>query len=219
MTAIGFFMLISHALLKISPYYYLIIIRCLLCLSYPIVFVILYYYYIAAEASCRLRFGPHVNWIGQFDIDEYLIPMGNHTTILPVLDQLDKEDKKIVSLGSWRAWPRLQYIEQPTNTEQNRFDLKIPQNTTILQAYNCDRQPPGQKNSQMPAEKQLYRPEYVLQHFVHYSAATVLSEMNKTEYKKQGFGWKGRAFPDARQRFINELTEGLMIHTKAVASQ
>ena len=30
----------------------------------------------AAESSCRLRFGPHVNWIGQFDIDEYLVPMG-----------------------------------------------------------------------------------------------------------------------------------------------
>lgn len=28
----------------------------------------------AAEASCRLRFGPHVNWIAQFDIDEYLVP-------------------------------------------------------------------------------------------------------------------------------------------------
>ena len=28
----------------------------------------------AAEASCRLRFGPHVQWIAQFDIDEYLVP-------------------------------------------------------------------------------------------------------------------------------------------------
>jgi hypothetical protein len=40
----------------------------------------------AAEASCRLRFGPHVEWIAQFDIYEYLVPMGNLTTIHPVLD-------------------------------------------------------------------------------------------------------------------------------------
>lgn len=65
----------------------------------------------AAEASCRLRFGPHVNWIAQFDIDEYLVPMGNNTSILPLLEKLDKEGNKIVSFGSWRAWPRRRFIE------------------------------------------------------------------------------------------------------------
>ena len=64
----------------------------------------------AAEASCRLRFGPHVEWIGQFDIDEYLVPMGSYTSILPLLDKLDEEGKKIVSFGSWRAWPRRDFI-------------------------------------------------------------------------------------------------------------
>lgn len=42
----------------------------------------------AAEASCRLRFGPHVNWIAQFDIDEYLVPsksLGTLTTLRPEL--------------------------------------------------------------------------------------------------------------------------------------
>jgi hypothetical protein len=65
----------------------------------------------AAESSCRLRFGPHVNWIGQFDIDEYLIPMGNHSTVLSLLDKLDEEDTRIISFGSWRAWPRWDFIE------------------------------------------------------------------------------------------------------------
>jgi hypothetical protein len=65
----------------------------------------------AAEASCRLRFGPHVEWIAQFDIDEYLVPMGNLTTIHPLLDSLDREGNKIVSFGSWRAWPRRRFIE------------------------------------------------------------------------------------------------------------
>lgn len=65
----------------------------------------------AAEASCRLRFGPHTDWIAQFDIDEYLVPMGNHTSIHTVLDKLDQEGNKILSFGSWRAWPRRRFIE------------------------------------------------------------------------------------------------------------
>jgi hypothetical protein len=66
----------------------------------------------AAESSCRLRFGPHVEWIGQFDIDEYLVPMGDrHHNALTILDQLEQEDKRIVSFGSWRAWPRWNMIE------------------------------------------------------------------------------------------------------------
>ena len=60
--------------------------------------------------------------------------------------------------------------------------------------------------------------DYVTQHFVHYSAATVLSALNRTEFEKQ-VPWMHRPFPDKRQRFANEVTEGLMIHTKAVATQ
>jgi len=65
----------------------------------------------AAESSCRLRFGPHVDWIGQFDMDEYLVPMGSYTSVLPILDKLDKEGMKILSFGSWRAWPRRDLIQ------------------------------------------------------------------------------------------------------------
>ena len=181
----------------------------------------------AAESSCRLRFGPHVDWIGQFDIDEYLVPMGEMKTITQLLDKLDAEDTRIISFASWRAWPRRAYIDDivpitdPTLCWSNEpcFDLKIPYKYPMLQAYNCDRQKPGEKKSSMPAEKQLYRADYVLQHFVHYSVSTVLSEKNMTEYMKEGFRWKERPFPDPRQRFGNEKTEGLMIHTKSVARQ
>jgi hypothetical protein len=37
------------------------------------------------------------------------------------------------------------------------FELPIPNNTTMLEACNCDRQKPEQKKKQMPAEKQIYR--------------------------------------------------------------
>ena len=65
----------------------------------------------AAEASCRLRFGPHVDWIGQFDMDEYLIPMGSYTSVLPILEKLDAAGTKVLSFGSWRAWPRRELIK------------------------------------------------------------------------------------------------------------
>jgi hypothetical protein len=181
----------------------------------------------AAEASCRLRFGPHVDWIGQFDIDEYLIPMGQYKTATALLDTLDKEGTKIISFASWRAWPRWAYIDEPVTINNPSvcwhnepcFDLSVQAEHSLLQAYNCDRAKPGQKTETMPAEKQLYRADYVLSHFVHYSVATVMSELNETEYVKQGFKWKGRAFPDPRQRFGDEVKEALMIHTKAVATQ
>lgn len=65
----------------------------------------------AAEASCRLRFGPHVEWMASFDLDEYIVPVGKYTSLLPLLDKLNKEGRKIISFGSWRAWPRRDLIE------------------------------------------------------------------------------------------------------------
>lgn len=45
----------------------------------------------AAEASCRLRFGPHVEWISQFDIDEYLVPSKFHTHTTSLTPQNQSE--------------------------------------------------------------------------------------------------------------------------------
>jgi hypothetical protein len=119
----------------------------------------------AAESSCRLRFGDHVDWIGQFDIDEYLIPMGDHKTATSLLAKLDEEDTKIISFPSWRAWPRWEFINPIEKildakvcwSNEPCFHLSIPQNKTMLQAYNCDRQLPGKKSQVMPAEKQIYK--------------------------------------------------------------
>lgn len=183
----------------------------------------------AAEASCRLRFGPHADWIGQFDVDEYLVPMGKRTNVTSLLHDLEKEDTRIISFKSWRAWPRWAYIDEIheildrsiCGSNQPCFHLSIPQNTTVLQAYNCDRQMPGHKKKAMQAEKQLYRPDYVTHHFIHYTVVTKLSEKNRLEWEKEPNApeWKLKAFPDPRQRFADELTEALMLHAKAVAVQ
>jgi hypothetical protein len=65
----------------------------------------------AAESSCRLRFGPHTDWIGGFDIDEYLVPVANYTSLPQLLDKLDEEGTRVFSFGSWRSWPRRAKIE------------------------------------------------------------------------------------------------------------
>ncbi|VEU36353.1 unnamed protein product [Pseudo-nitzschia multistriata] len=92
--------------------------------------------------------------------------MGELTSLHQLLDTLDEEGTKIISFGSWRAWPRRKFIEDPELTRMNGrancgrndgdcFQLTVPKNYTMLQAYNCDRQPPGKKKEKMPAEKQV----------------------------------------------------------------
>lgn len=95
----------------------------------------------------------------------------------------------------------------------------MPLNKTVLQTYNCDRQS-GPKKEVMPAEKQLYRPDYVLQHFIHYSSVTILTQMNRSEFEAAGYAWhKTRIAPDPLSRFSHEVNEATMLHTKAVARQ
>ena len=153
--------------------------------------------------------------------------MGGYTNINQLLDVWEQEDMRILSFASWRAWPRwskidpIEKLDDPSLCLDKRpcFDLTVPAKHTFLQTYNCDRFPPGKKRDKMPAEKQIYRPAYVYQHFIHYSAVTALSVLNSTEYQAQGKKYPHRAFPDPRQRFGREESEALMIHSKAVARQ
>jgi hypothetical protein len=178
----------------------------------------------AAESSWRLRFGPHTDWMATMDIDEYIVPVGEYTSLKPFLDELDKNGTKIISFGSWRAWPRRDLIEPPEpirnkticNQEIPCFSLKIPSNRSILQTYNCDRQ--TVKAEHMPAEKQIFRTDYVLQHYVHYSTITLFGEMNALDTVAAGFKF-ARASPDPLARFADEVSEVTMLHTKALATQ
>jgi hypothetical protein len=96
--------------------------------------------------------------------------------------------------------------------------LEVPAERTILQTYNCDRQR-GPKKDQMPAEKQLYRADYVKLHFVHYSTVTLLTLMNEEETKAFGQTWRRKLAADPLSRFGNELNEATMLHAKAIATQ
>lgn len=65
----------------------------------------------AAESSCRLRFGTHARWLGSFDTDEYLVPMGQHNSMGEVADELDQKGVKVAVFKSSPAKPRLDLLE------------------------------------------------------------------------------------------------------------
>eukprot|EP00559_Dactyliosolen_fragilissimus_P008562 CAMPEP_0184872140 /NCGR_PEP_ID=MMETSP0580-20130426/41115_1 /TAXON_ID=1118495 /ORGANISM="Dactyliosolen fragilissimus" /LENGTH=764 /DNA_ID=CAMNT_0027374885 /DNA_START=177 /DNA_END=2471 /DNA_ORIENTATION=+ len=171
----------------------------------------------AAESSCRLRFGEHAQWLASMDTDEYLVPKGNHTNLTDVLKKAEEEKIHIFSFKSKRAKPRLDLLDRSKVTNCNGrtcLDPSIPENKTFLEIYNCDIEKPPRKNT-MPAEKQIYRPDYVKFHFVHYSTITTLSKLNRTSTKELGYTWRHR-YQEPHVRFADEETEMAMLHSKSI---
>ena len=72
------------------------------------------------------------------------------------------------------------------------------------------------------AMKQIYRPDYVLSHFVHYS--TVTSDIARYQ-KEQANGTGDDELPNwadvgaDKEVFLNELEEGSLIHARSVLPQ
>ena len=68
-----------------------------------------------------------------------------------------------------------------------------------------------------PAEKQIYRTDYVLTHFVHYSTVTTDAMLSRTETESRSDLRPFRQrFNDKRNHFLDEINEATMMHTKAV---
>ncbi|KAL7434761.1 hypothetical protein ACHAXM_007569 [Skeletonema potamos] len=65
----------------------------------------------AAESSCRLRFGAHARWLGSFDTDEYLVPMGDFNSMGEVVDKFDADGVKVAVFKSSPAKPRFDLLE------------------------------------------------------------------------------------------------------------
>jgi hypothetical protein len=66
--------------------------------------------------------------------------------------------------------------------------------------------------------KQIYRPSYVLSHFVHYSSVTVDMAKYYTDYPdstKETYP-KSINHESIHEHVLDELTEGVLIHTKTV---
>eukprot|EP00956_Cyclotella_meneghiniana_P032471 scaffold89508_cov77-Cyclotella_meneghiniana.AAC.3 len=103
----------------------------------------------AAEAACRMRYGPYTDWMSSMDPDEYFIPMGNYTSWKQILDKVDRDEgRKVLKFRSTRARPLLSTLE-PTYDENvkectkemgkthNKCLAKKEENT-YLETYNCE---------------------------------------------------------------------------------
>jgi hypothetical protein len=186
----------------------------------------------AAEASCRARFGPFTDWMAFLDPDEYLVPMGNFTSWKEILDGIDRvEQRKILKFRSTRARPRINFLDptfdpsysQCPNEKEAADETKpgissclIPRkNETFLKVYNCEYIKSPKPERFQRAMKQLYRPDFVQSHFVHYS--TVTTELSERKFNhSRAFKRAGTNNPK-NERFVDEINEGVMIHAKSMA--
>lgn len=92
-------------------------------------------------------------------------------------------------------------------------------NTTFLEAYNCDSVPLPKPEWADRARKQVYRPDYVLLRFVHYSPVTRGLVESYAEYQNRTTPsdgpWKS-SYDEPTERLTDELTEAVMIHSKTI---
>ena len=163
----------------------------------------------AAENSCRSRFGPYTEWIASFDADEYLVPMGDHTSLRSVVE--GAKDTNILSFRSSRGKLRHSHSE---TIVKGRAKLD---NVTFLEAMNCDSAPTPKPDWADRARKQLYRSDYVLNHFVHYSVVTKKLVTTYDDARASKAPWH-RYFQESSpsERVTNEIQEATMIHTKSL---
>ena len=172
----------------------------------------------AAESSCRLRFGTHARWLGSFDSDEYLIPMGNYTSIGDVADGLDNLGVKIAAFKSAPAKPRFDLLDNPDKTKDESdggtFTPTVTSNETFLHTYNCNWEAFPRIHDLTHRRKQMYRADYVKLHYVHYSTITVISQMSEKETRAIPHeDWRHK-YTERHVHEFDEKYEATMLHTK-----
>lgn len=172
----------------------------------------------AADSSCRQRYGPYTEWIGVFDIDEYLVPMGNHTSLRDVVREAYQGGTHILSFKSTRAYPnhvftQSYYDDKECGHEDKPSCVQKRPDALFLETYNCDQDPIPKPEWATRAKKQLYRPDYVLSHFVHYSTITkgLMTTHAEAMTRNQTWGWH---YTEKTERFTDELQEAVMLHGK-----
>jgi len=182
----------------------------------------------AAEASCRLRYGPYTRWLASFDTDEYFCPMGKWGDLRSWLTEGVNSDTNILGFRSTKAMIDYDYTEPywdgdakscGTNATTARCVIQRP-DALFLETYNCDLSLPKPDWSQR-AKKQIYRPSYVLNHYVHYSTVTnktvVYYEDAVKEIGGGSISWYRGFYSESSpsERFVDEQEEAVMMHTKS----
>ncbi|VEU36348.1 unnamed protein product [Pseudo-nitzschia multistriata] len=190
----------------------------------------------AAESSCLKRYGELSEWMTFLDIDEYLVPMkqteDGEYSWHPVMDEMDKLDKSVMKFLSSRGKPRIELTEKledqsvcidPEEIERKRRGLPVEpcvgpmRNKTFLQVHNCDFIRPPKPQRFQRAMKQIYRPSFVLLHFVHYSTVTTAMTQYTNTKLDQRNSWGRLKKQEAKHElFMDELTQGALVHARSV---
>ena len=200
-----------------------------------------------AEASCRERFGPSTEWMAFIDIDEYLVPMmpirsktnstktKRVTSWKPILERKREEGYHVLKMRSSRGRPRLSLLETIVNDTENVCErsrkssfpkelcVQPPESQTYLRVYNCEYIRPPKPERFQRAMKQIYRPEFVLSHYVHYATITKpMTEYYGERLRHNNSNTSEIQYSRALQQwewgdvFLDDLKEGVLVHTKSV---
>lgn len=110
----------------------------------------------AAENSCIRRFAQFNTWLIHFDVDEYLVPVGEHTNLKSVLKQYEG-DKSIDAL-----WATDSLYGTCKGEPREHQDGKL-----FLEEKHC-----WTGKDVDFKKKEFIKPYQVYYHFVHYSEAT-----------------------------------------------
>lgn len=158
----------------------------------------------SAENSCRTRFAPFTEWIAVFDTDEYLVPMGKYTSLKDVVRDAGKGGTQVLSFRSSRGRLRL----DKCSPDGNGYS-KNP-NATFLEAYNCDSAGSPKPSWAERARKQIYKSDYVLYHYVHYSTVTQQIMETYANHSKGPWTRRNKERPPI-QRITDEFEEAVMV--------
>jgi hypothetical protein len=105
-------------------------------------------------------------------------------------------------------------VPTATNKKKKKDDPAHTKKATVpfLQAYNCDTEAPPKPPSGDRARKEIFRPAYVLYHFVHYS----LVSTSVASYYNGSSSWMRQDTElHAPEHQTNETTEAVMLHAKS----
>ena len=151
-----------------------------------------------------------------------MIPAGNWSDIRSLLQQsvvTGEIDAKtnILSFFQTRSIPNIDFLEAYADeskecrrgpSESESCCLTKKKNATYLQAYDCERTTLPKPAYGWRAQKQIYRPDFVWNHFVHYS--TVTRRIQEDPKEESPLFIQRRPY----ERRVDELKEAFMLHTK-----
>jgi hypothetical protein len=99
----------------------------------------------------------------------------------------------------------------------NGTAIRKSADSEFLHAYNCDGAGNPKPSWAERARKQIYRSDYVLHHFVHYSTVTKGMMVNYREHQERGLNWyrRHREYKPS-EMYTDEVQQAVMVHTKSV---